>query len=263
MLITVIVPYRNAEQYISRCIESLQAQTGIFEFILVNDGSEDRSKYEAMWRTDNDLRFVLVDNQHDPGVSGARNTGMDIARGEWITFLDVDDVMLPGAYKNFVTAIKLDPEADVHQFNHVRYYTVNSHRISKHKNHAGRYNVNRPPYYWFGVWNKLFRSEFVKGIRFDESIHYGEDGLFVMECFAHGAYIHHSGVHVTTVEHIIGDKQSLSHLKTFNDILKQIRTYLLFMERQSDSDLRVFTGKEIAKILNKQSVQKVITDAEV
>ena len=263
MLITVIVPYWNAERYISRCIESLQSQEGEFEFILVNDGSEDRSRYEAIWRTERDPRFKLIDNQHSPGVSGARNTGIDIAGGEWITFLDADDVLMPGAYKKFIKAIKQDPEADVHQFNHSRYYAVNNHRISKHVNRAGRYTMPNPPKWWFGIWNKLFRSSFLKDIRFDESIQYGEDGLFVLECYEHGAYIHHSGIGIITVEHILENKKSLSHVKTFEDIMKQIRAYLSFMERQSDSDLRVFTGKEIAKILNKQTVQKVIGDAEV
>ena len=255
MLISVIIPYKNAGEYIARCADSLRQQTGEFEFIFVNDGSD--GEFET------DDRFVLVDNKHHPGVSGARNTGIDIARGEWITFLDADDIMLPNAYKKFASAIKQDPKADVHQFNHVRYYSVNCHRVTKYVNAAGRYDISKMPNCWFGVWNKLFRSEFLKDIRFDESIQYGEDGLFVLECFAHGAYIHHSGIGVVTIEHIIENKKSLSHLKTFQDILKQIRTYLLFMERQSDPDLRVFVGKEIARLLNKQTIQKVISDAKV
>ena len=263
MLISVIIPYRDAARYIARCVESLYKQTGEFEFIFVNDNSSDQSAYEVLWRTENDTRFKFIDNQHSPGVSGARNTGIDIAGGEWITFLDVDDVMLSDAYKKFTTAIKQEPEAVIHQFNHVRYYTVNQHRITKYKNRPGRYDVPKLPHYWFGIWNKLFRSDFVKDIRFNESLQYGEDGLFVLECLSRGMYIHHGGIEITTVEHIIGDQRSLSHKKTFEDVMKQIRTYLLFMERQKDSDLRVFVAKEIARVLDKQTIQKVISDAKV
>ena len=229
MLITVIVPYWNAERYISRCIESLQSQEGEFEFILVNDGSEDRSRYEAIWRTERDPRFKLIDNQHSPGVSGARNTGMDIASGEWITFLDADDMLLPNAHKKFEAAIKRDPTANVHQFNHIRNYTIKKYRVVKFANDAGRFSLPNLPSWWFGVWNKIFRADFVKGIRYDETLQYGEDGLFVLECMANGAYIHHAKRNITTVEHIFENRQSLSHVIEDKDIFKQIRTYLDFM----------------------------------
>lgn len=263
MLITVIVPYKDAAPYIGRCIDSLKNQQGYFEFILVNDNSSDRSKYETLWRTENDTRFKVIDNQRSPGVSGARNTGMDIASGDWITFLDADDILLPDAYRKFETVIKMDPKADMHQFNHYRNYKAKHFRVLKYANCAGRFTINDPPMWWFGVWNKLFYSKLVQGIRFDETLQYGEDGLFVLECYSHGAYIHHGARSIITVEHILENKKSLSHVKTCDDVLKQIRAYLNFMEIQSDPDLRLFMCNEIARLLEAPHIQKVVCDAEV
>ena len=263
MLITVIVPYWNAEKYITRCIESLQAQEGEFEFILVNDGSEDRSKYEAIWRTENDPRFRIIDNQRSPGVSGARNTGMDIAGGEWITFLDADDILMPDAHAKFEAVINRDPNADVHQFNHVRYYTAKNFRVIKYANDAGKFRFPNLPSWWFGAWNKAFRSEFVKDIRFNEALRYGEDGMFVLDCIIKGAYIHHGPKKITTVEHIFGNRQSLSHMKKDSDVIKQIRTYIDYLERYDDPDLRSFICKQISEQLSNPALVKVICNEEV
>ena len=263
MLITVIVPYKNAAKYIGRCIESLRIQKGEFEFILVNDNSDDRSKFEALTQTENDYRFKLIDNQRSPGVSGARNTGIDIAGGEWISFLDVDDVLLPGAYKKFTAAIDSIPGANMIQFNHVRYYTTKKVRIIKQPNKADRYQLPYLPNWWFGVWNKIYKAEFVKGIRFNESLQYGEDGLFIIDCMANGAFLDHATKCVTTVEHIFENKQSLSHIKTSKDIIKYIRVYFDYLNDHSNPDLRLFLCKQIAELLNDKHVQKVICDAKV
>ena len=263
MLITVIVPYWNAERYIRRCIESLQEQEGEFEFILVNDGSEDRSRYEAIWRTEGDPRFKLIDNQRSSGVSGARNTGIDISSGEWITFLDADDIMLPDAFRKFNAAINHDPNADVHQFNHVRYYTTKNAHVIKHANGAGKFRFPYMPSWWFSVWNKLFHADFIKDIRFNESLNYGEDGMFVLDCMIKGAYIHHGGKGVTTVEHIFENRQSLSHSKKCSDIIKQIRTYLDYIERNDDPQVRSFICKKITDQLSDPALVKVICNEEV
>ena len=92
-MISVIIPYKNAEKYIPRCAESLLQQDSNFEFIFVNDDSEDDGP--EILKNYADSRFVMLYNSGCPGVSGARNVGLANAEGDWITFLDVDDVMLP------------------------------------------------------------------------------------------------------------------------------------------------------------------------
>lgn len=95
-LISIIVPIYNVEKYIRTCIESILAQTyRNVEVIIVNDGSTDQSLAVI-----SDLicshHNVKVINQKNQGVSVARNTGIDVATGKYITFVDPDDKIMPG-----------------------------------------------------------------------------------------------------------------------------------------------------------------------
>ena len=95
-LISTIVPTYNVEKYIRTCIESILAQTyRNVEVIIVNDGSTDQSLAVI-----SDLicshHNVKVINQKNQGLSVARNTGIDVATGKYITFVDADDKIMPG-----------------------------------------------------------------------------------------------------------------------------------------------------------------------
>ena len=91
--ISIIIPVYNAEKYVGACIESLLAQSfSDFECILVNDGSTDGSSAVCREYAKKDPRVIHID-QENQGVCGARNTGLDAARGETITFVDSDDWM--------------------------------------------------------------------------------------------------------------------------------------------------------------------------
>lgn len=90
-LISVVVPVYNVEQYIARCIDSILKQTYTnFEIILIDDGSPDQSgricdEYAAI-----DKRITVI-HQKNKGLSAARNAGLDIMRGQYVTFIDSDD----------------------------------------------------------------------------------------------------------------------------------------------------------------------------
>ena len=92
-MISVIVPVYNVEEYLEECLDSIQCQTYTnFEVILVNDGSTDASKEICERFCRQDSRFHLI-NQENKGLSGARNRGMTESKGEFITFVDSDDVI--------------------------------------------------------------------------------------------------------------------------------------------------------------------------
>ena len=99
--ISIIVPVYNASQYLKQCIDSILTQSfKDFELILINDGSTDNSlnicrEYEAI-----DSRVIVIDGPNG-GVSSARNKGLDIAKGGWITFVDADDYFLEDALQTF------------------------------------------------------------------------------------------------------------------------------------------------------------------
>lgn len=92
-LISVVVPVYKTEKYLSKCIESVLAQSyNNFELILVDDGSPDNSGKICDEYASNYSRIKVV-HKENGGVSKARNTGLDIAQGEFITFLDSDDYL--------------------------------------------------------------------------------------------------------------------------------------------------------------------------
>lgn len=106
--VSIIIPIYNAESYLSRAIESVQNQTlKDIEIILVNDGSTDRSLAICEEYRDKDKRIKLIDIVNS-GVSVARNTGMEIATGDYIGFIDADDYIENNMYENMYKRIIQD-----------------------------------------------------------------------------------------------------------------------------------------------------------
>lgn len=93
--ISVIVPVYNVEKYLHECIDSILAQTFTdFELILVNDGSQDNSGAICDEYASKDNRITVI-HQENQGQAAARNNGVKVARGEWIHFVDSDDLIHP------------------------------------------------------------------------------------------------------------------------------------------------------------------------
>lgn len=102
--VSIVVPVYNADKYLDNCIQSLVHQSVInIEIILVNDGSKDRSlEIMESWKK-TDSRIICID-QENQGVTQARKKGVDIANGEWITFVDADDELPPQAIEILLNA---------------------------------------------------------------------------------------------------------------------------------------------------------------
>lgn len=101
-MVSVIVPAYNAEKYLHECVESIFSQSvADWELLLINDGSTDGTGAICDGYASADAR-VRVIHQPNAGVSAARNRGLDEALGEWIAFLDADDVMYPDFMKRLL-----------------------------------------------------------------------------------------------------------------------------------------------------------------
>lgn len=102
-LISIIVPVYNVEEYLSRCIESILRQTHRnLELILVDDGSSDGSYSICQEYEQKDSRITVL-QQENAGSSVARNTGLKIANGEYIGFVDSDDWIQPAMFEDMIT----------------------------------------------------------------------------------------------------------------------------------------------------------------
>ena len=88
--VSVIIPVYNVEEYIEECLDSVvNKKLKEIEIIIVNDGTQDNSM-KKIERFLSDKRMIVI-NKENGGVSSARNTGMKIAKGEYISFIDPDD----------------------------------------------------------------------------------------------------------------------------------------------------------------------------
>ena len=119
--VSIIIPVYNVEKYIERCLRSVISQTySNIECILVNDGTPDRSfeiakefinKYNHKEKSNID--FILIEHEHNKGLSEARNTGVRASTGEYVYFLDSDDAIMPEAIKDLVQTVERNKRPDV------------------------------------------------------------------------------------------------------------------------------------------------------
>lgn len=248
-MISVIVPFWNSEKWIGRCCESLIRQPGDMEFILVDDQSTDEGYDIACDYANKDQRITVTGNQfgNKKGVSGARNVGLDFANGEWITFLDADDELVPEASEVFERMMHLDGTANIIQANHLRHYEKTGHTKLKYANESGIYQLCDMPFSiwpkcWCMVWNKLIRKSFLDdyNIRFVEGLQYGEDEIFNLEMLSCDDRLFHTKRETVTVMRNFDNKQSLSRIKARDQegLVAQSRALEDFMLRTDNKKMR-------------------------
>lgn len=117
--LSVIVPVYNVSKYLAKCLDSLLAQDlkpEEYEIIVVNDGSTDNSGEIATEYADKYSNIILI-NQENQGLSGARNSGIKVVQGKYIQFMDSDDFLEPNVLKTLVNKM-YDDKLDILRFNY-------------------------------------------------------------------------------------------------------------------------------------------------
>ena len=229
MKISVIVPYYEAGAWIRRCCESLHNNKGEFEFIFINDHSTDDSVKIVKEYADIDDRFFMYKNIHAKGVSGARNTGLDKASGEWVTFLDADDHYSENAYNKFRTAIR-DTNLPMIQLNHMM--EKNGNIRPRLYNLQDEYHLDGLPKLWPSVCIKLFKKDLIENLRFLENLRHGEDEIFTLNCLIKIRRLYVAGISVLIYHK--DNPNSLSSRTTVQDLLGEQRALCDFLERNQD-----------------------------
>jgi len=103
--LSIIIPIYNTEKYLAECLDSILSQSYTdYELILINDGSDDRSGDICREYAKNDSRIVFKE-QKNGGVSDARNTGISMAKGDYVIFCDSDDTMVSGALEKIMSYV--------------------------------------------------------------------------------------------------------------------------------------------------------------
>lgn len=186
VLVSIIVPVYNCEKFLKRCMDSLVNQTlKNIEIICINDGSTDSSLKILQEYKDKDDRIVLI-NKDNEGQSKARNIGIELAKGEYIGFVDADDWVDINFFENLYNCANWY-NADIsvagiirRNFLYKKYY-LKFDKLSLTDDINEKFELCGVPKKSY-VWNKIYKTEKLQnsGIRFEEGILY-EDVIFTPE----------------------------------------------------------------------------------
>ncbi|ODJ69337.1 bifunctional glycosyltransferase/CDP-glycerol:glycerophosphate glycerophosphotransferase [Brochothrix thermosphacta] len=187
--ITVIIPCYNVENYVGQMIKSLKSQKeNDVEFIIVDDGSTDQTCQLIKNLIKNDSRFKLIE-QENMGVSNARNTALQESSGEYIMFVDSDDVLAEDAIeKMYLEACKTNADivyGKIVRFNSKSHWYAKSH-LEKNL-YSGKYkDIKQNPelFYSIGPCAKLYSRKVIENLYFPEEIIFGEDQYFTFLTYA-------------------------------------------------------------------------------
>lgn len=189
-LISIIIPIFNSGKYLCKCLDSILEQSyPDFEVILVDDGSTDSSGNICDDYAKKDSRFTVIHKVNN-GVSSARNTGLEMAKGDWVYFVDSDDELYPNALETLFhfTNNKIDMVmagySVIQQDGFVQIASSDEINKTLTKDEAVR-QMYKPEYYnYLGyLWIKLFRKSLIlkHNLMMNEDIYFNEDRLFSIE----------------------------------------------------------------------------------
>lgn len=191
---SIIIPAYNAGAFLPSTLKSIYVQEySNFELIIINDGSTDNTEEICKFYTDIDRRVSFISKCNE-GVAIARNKGLDIAKGEYILFVDADDVLYPNALSTLYDSLK-KMKVDYLRY---EYQTIDINGNTLYPNYEARArrkvsnqtldatdcitHIVRNEYF---LWAGVFRKEIIDkyNIRFMEDCTYNEDILFMMQFF--------------------------------------------------------------------------------
>lgn len=251
--ISIIIPVYNTEKYLSRCVDSVIAQTFLdIEIILVDDGSTDGSGKICDEFAVRDARVHVI-HQQNAGVSAARNAGIDAATGEWIGFVDSDDWIDKETYEvaydiaidNNIDLVQWRWSSDDNFFSDNKFFDVASDRRL----------------FESSTCVKLFRRSIIteNNIYFPKDIPLSEDKFFSFEaylsakrCFYLNKEFYHyyargtSASHNITVQMVLLEKKGIEKIENYlqkNNLLEKYADLLFDMKKECKNHAVLYPKK--------------------
>lgn len=240
--VSIIVPVYNAEKYLHRCVESILSQTFLeYELLLIDDGSPDRSGEICDEYAQKDRR-IRVFHKENGGVASARNFGLDNARGEWITFIDADDIIS----HNFCSAIGKS-NVDIVFTESKKFFPKNNEYVDvfskslqiitdihEYKYILSEYVLNLA---FRTCWGKFIRRSLIGDTRFVGGQKIGEDTVFIYNIYRDATSIQFSE-HSTYYWRVSDELDSVKYKL-------DVETGILYLGRiyEAYKKLRIFNPK--------------------
>lgn len=193
MKISIIIPVYNGEKCLERCIDSVEQEKQYnknMDVVIVDDGSTDNT-YELLENLEKQYDNIRVFHKENGGVSSARNYGLTVAQGDFVLFVDADDMLNKTAISSIMKEIQ-ENEADYYMFPIEK--EIKKGVIQKQKYSATGETIPADEAYEYfyvdgnnGPWSKLFKLGIVKkyGIHFHQELKIHEDVIFCMEYLEH------------------------------------------------------------------------------
>lgn len=186
--ISVIIPVYNCSKYLECCLNSIEKQTfGDFEAIIIDDGSTDDSGKIAQAFAEKSAKFTVTRTKN-AGVASARNTGLSLAKGKYVVFVDSDDFLPAQSLQVLYSAIQTSG-AEIAVARNGYYKDGKSEPItvtdeySIWDNSAAINACLEDNPLTFVAWGKLYDRQFLGDIKFEVGRKINEDAFFVFECF--------------------------------------------------------------------------------
>ena len=230
-LISIIVPVYNVEKYLGKCIESLINQTyKNIEIILVNDGSKDMSGKICDEYVEKDSRIIVV-HKENAGVAAARNDALDIAKGDFITFVDSDD-FINEKYCDVLLNATLKNRAEIaicqiYQFieNEEIDYTLCEYIENVYNSEETIYNLLKIGRFYECMGGKLFSRRLFESVRFPIGRLYEDASIL------HELYFNANATVVTNQKYYYYLRQRVGSTMSSYNSRKQKDNFLLVNDR--------------------------------
>ena len=248
--VSIIVPVYKVESYLSRCVESILAQTYTnFELILVDDGSPDNCGAICDEYAKKDERIHVI-HQKNGGLSAARNSGLDIASGEYIYFVDSDDYIEPNLLETVIPY--MNNGDDMVAFSYCRF---DDNGQVKHKKKKGDQkwfisDNNRVAFliesllqnkFGWEAWSRVFRRTIIEKntLRFADNKRIFAEDLYFCLCYCGFAgrirYIDKPLYHYyVRSSSIMGTEESKLNASRMNELGKAVKEYYVSHNIESD-----------------------------
>lgn len=232
--ISIIVPVYNLEACLPRCLDSILNQTyKNLEIIVVSDGSTDGSNQIIEEYARRDSRIVPVYKKNS-GVSDTRNKGLEIAKGDYIGFVDGDDYIDPEMYETLLVNL-IEYNVDISHCGYqmvypskVDYYYNTGEKILQDKK-KGIVDLLKGSFVEPGLWNKLYKKEIISNIKMSTGIRYNEDLLFNFYAFINSksSFMYDKPLYYQVLRNDSSTHQSMTDHKLFDliEVRKEIFEY--------------------------------------
>lgn len=279
-LLSIITPVYNVEAYLDRCVKSILIQSyRNIEMILIDDGSTDGSSALCDKWAAEDSRVIVI-HKANGGVSSARNAGLEVTKGDFLTFVDPDDFISPESYAVNMAYLLEHNDVDILQYPYCNYFSDDDIRDYHKPSSAlliGSEQIFRN--WWSGspleftACNKIYRRELWNDVRFNVG-HVSED-TFLVSLFAiraRAVYISDNGLYYYQRNRVnsytYGEYSFDKHLDLFYAHAVIYDCFRMFPNMVTEKILaftrlyrRLITAKQTDPIADTKAAQELITNS--